>query len=158
MPDSHCRAVFLCGIPYSPPNDPRVILKKHYLSSIVQEKSLTADEWYRLEALKAVNQAIGRVIRHKDDFGIVVMADTRFCSIPKLHLSAWLRPGMTTYEDSAKFFQGCHKFFTDRGLQLKMSIEKLSKEVPRSTELKKKIVLDNKNTSTWITKKKILHQ
>uniref|UniRef100_A0AC34RDG6 Helicase ATP-binding domain-containing protein n=1 Tax=Panagrolaimus sp. JU765 TaxID=591449 RepID=A0AC34RDG6_9BILA len=83
LPDSHCRAVFIIGVPFSPMNDPRVILKKKFLQMQQlkignQRIMLTPDQWYEQEAYRAVNQAIGRVIRHKDDFGIVVLADSRF--------------------------------------------------------------------------------
>ena len=33
------------------------------------------DMWYRLEAFRAINQAVGRVIRHKDDFGAIIFLD-----------------------------------------------------------------------------------
>lgn len=40
-------------------------------------KAIHQDEWYEMEGYRAVNQAIGRVIRHKDDFGVVILADSR---------------------------------------------------------------------------------
>lgn len=38
---------------------------------------LSGQEWYRQQASRAVNQAIGRVIRHRDDFGAIFLCDHR---------------------------------------------------------------------------------
>ena len=35
------------------------------------------------QAARAVNQAVGRVIRHRNDFGAILLADERFASWPK---------------------------------------------------------------------------
>jgi len=56
-------------------NDPNVIMKKHYLDS---QKSGLGQLWYNQESSRSVNQSIGRVIRHINDFGIIVLADERF--------------------------------------------------------------------------------
>ena len=40
-------------------------------------QGLTGQEWYRQQATRAVNQAIGRVIRHKQDFGAILLCDNR---------------------------------------------------------------------------------
>lgn len=40
-------------------------------------QTLSGREWYRQQASRAVNQAIGRVIRHKDDYGAIILCDTR---------------------------------------------------------------------------------
>ncbi|KPJ07377.1 Regulator of telomere elongation helicase 1-like [Papilio machaon] len=92
--DMNGRAVIITGLPFPPLKDPRIILKKKYLEELrVQNKDyLSGDEWYALEATRAVNQAIGRVIRHKNDYGAILLCDGRFNS-PKLknQLSAWLR-------------------------------------------------------------------
>lgn len=40
--------------------------------------ALSGDQWYVQQAVRAVNQAMGRVIRHKDDYGAVILCDERF--------------------------------------------------------------------------------
>ncbi|XP_045785549.1 regulator of telomere elongation helicase 1 homolog [Maniola jurtina] len=92
--DMNGRAVIITGLPFPPLKDPRIILKKKYLEEVraTQKEYLSGDEWYSLEATRAVNQAIGRVIRHQNDYGAILLCDTRFNN-PKLkgHLSAWLK-------------------------------------------------------------------
>lgn len=92
--DMNGRAVIITGLPFPPLKDPRIVLKKKYLEELrVKDKEfLSGDEWYSLEATRAVNQAIGRVIRHQNDYGAILLCDTRFNN-PKLknQLSAWLR-------------------------------------------------------------------
>ena len=77
--DSHCRAVVVVGIPFPPLFDPKVVLKKLFLADFRRDnpKAMNPEEWYRIEGIRAVNQAIGRVIRHKEDFGVVILADSR---------------------------------------------------------------------------------
>lgn len=41
-------------------------------------QGLSGQEWYRQQATRAVNQAVGRVIRHKEDFGAIVLCDNRW--------------------------------------------------------------------------------
>lgn len=53
---------------------------------------MSGDEWYFLEATRAVNQAIGRVIRHKDDYGAILLCDARFNQPrQKNQLSSWIQ-------------------------------------------------------------------
>ena len=77
--DSDARAVVITGIPFPSMYDPKVKLKKKFLDSKkMQSKGIGGAEWYNLEAFRALNQAIGRVIRHKTDFGAVLLLDKRF--------------------------------------------------------------------------------
>ena len=47
-----------------------------------------------------VNQAIGRIIRHKNDYGAIVLCDCRFGNQNfKKHLSAWLRPYIKNFSN-----------------------------------------------------------
>lgn len=55
-------------------------------------QNLTGDKWYSLEATRAVNQAIGRVIRHRHDYGVILLLDSRFDNFNvKANLSMWVR-------------------------------------------------------------------
>ena len=38
---------------------------------------LGGQEWYRQQSSRAVNQAVGRVIRHKHDYGAILLCDER---------------------------------------------------------------------------------
>jgi regulator of telomere elongation helicase 1 len=38
---------------------------------------LTGEEWYNQQASRAVNQAVGRVIRHRHDYGAIIFCDER---------------------------------------------------------------------------------
>jgi Rad3-related DNA helicase len=51
----------------------------HPLSASVEvSQKLSGREWYKQSAIRAVNQAIGRIIRHKKDWGAVFLLDERF--------------------------------------------------------------------------------
>lgn len=45
------------------------------------QQLLSGHEWYRQQASRAVNQAIGRVIRHRQDYGAVFLCDHRCGSL-----------------------------------------------------------------------------
>ena len=53
--------------------------------------SLSGSDWYKQQAHRAVNQALGRVIRHRRDYGAVILLDHRFAETAnKSGLSKWL--------------------------------------------------------------------
>jgi len=95
--NSKARGVIITGLPFPPKNDPKVVLKKEFLNRQRPDPSrpnekLSGNDWYVQEAYRAVNQAIGRVIRHKDDYGAVLLCDSRFQKQEAQNsLSFWLR-------------------------------------------------------------------
>jgi regulator of telomere elongation helicase 1 len=89
------RAVVITGIPFAMMTDPKVRLKKEVMDTNVRNarmrqpldnnkndhaEPLSGDMWYVQQAMRAVNQAIGRVIRHKNDYGAIILCDERFGS------------------------------------------------------------------------------
>jgi len=73
--------------------------------------------WYNREAIRAVNQTLGRVIRHKHDFGGVVLCDSRYARNDQLSplaatgLSKWIRPQMSVLRSFEDALVGCSRFF-----------------------------------------------
>lgn len=97
--DAKARAVIVTGIPFPPVRDPKVMLKRDYLQDIMSKQSgnkanlLSGEEWYGQQASRAVNQAIGRVIRHRNDYGAILFFDDRFGQQRIIQqLSKWVRP------------------------------------------------------------------
>ena len=57
-----------------------------------EDELLSGDTWYVQQAIRAVNQAMGRVIRHRRDYGAIILCDERFKQEGVLRqLSKWLR-------------------------------------------------------------------
>lgn len=69
-------------------------------TSVPSRALLSGKRWYEIQAFRAYNQAIGRCIRHRKDWGAMVLLDYRF-TIPstKNSLSKWVRPLARTYTD-----------------------------------------------------------
>lgn len=109
------RAVIVTGLPYPAFKDPKVRLKRLFLDEAPRVpgiKQLTGMEWYGQQAARAVNQAIGRVIRHRGDYGAVILADGRFGQQGvRSQLSRWIRPYVQTYNNFGVFAGGITKFF-----------------------------------------------
>ncbi|XP_033216064.1 regulator of telomere elongation helicase 1 homolog [Belonocnema kinseyi] len=119
--DMNGRAVLITGLPYPPMKDPRVILKQRYLEENKSKDSqnLNGQQWYQLEASRAVNQAIGRIIRHKDDYGAIILCDCRFDTAQfKSQVSAWLRPHIKKFTGFGMVVKELKEFFRYTDLSL----------------------------------------
>ncbi|KAL6615001.1 hypothetical protein ACP70R_037271 [Stipagrostis hirtigluma subsp. patula] len=114
------RAVIVTGMPFATPTDPKVRLKREYLdkqgtSSNKNTKTLTGEEWYVQQAARAVNQAVGRVIRHRHDYGAIIYCDERFAwTSYQSQMSYWLRPHIKSYSKYGEVVQGLTRFFRDK--------------------------------------------
>ena len=73
---------------------------------------LTGEAWYHQQAMRAVNQAIGRVIRHRDDFGAVMLCESRFSQRAWVDgLSLWLRPHVKQFSSFGQGVPALQRFF-----------------------------------------------
>ncbi|TNV84464.1 hypothetical protein FGO68_gene13285 [Halteria grandinella] len=100
--DSDARCVIIIGIPYLDFSEPYVMIKKSHFDKLNELNPAlypnNGSDWYTIDAMKAVNQSIGRTIRHKNDFGTAIVIDSRISQERfKGKLSLWLRDRLTWF-------------------------------------------------------------
>ena len=90
--DDEARMVICVGVPYPNLSDIKVQLKREYFDQRNKKKKNGFDGWiwYREEAMNAVNQSLGRLIRHVNDYGIMICFGIEF-SYNISYLSKWIR-------------------------------------------------------------------
>lgn len=61
---------------------------------------------------RAINQAMGRVIRHRHDYGAIILADERFLSEgTRKQISCWLRDSVVAHENFGAATKSLQAFF-----------------------------------------------
>ena len=160
--DDMARLVIVIGIPYAMFYDPKVQLKKEFQddynklfyknSKNAKIKKLSGSEWYTQNAIKCVNQSLGRVIRHSNDYGAMLLIDKRYQFLVRQnYISQWMRKKCKIYNNeniNKSFFPDMKNFF--------MNAENIIKEKKRklSLSLKKSININNIENIYHTTNKK----
>ena len=128
--DALARGVIIVGIPYMNVADLNVFLRKKYFDEVSDKARkqiategnsktfnpaayLTGDVWYQQESMRAVNQAMGRAIRHKYDYGAIILLDSRFRS-KQTDLSGWVRPYTEVSDAFAESTMRIASFFRNK--------------------------------------------
>lgn len=93
--DNEARAVLTVGIPYAIRTEPAVELKIQYNEMNRAKQLMRGSEWYTVQAYRALNQALGRCIRHINDWGAIMLVDERLMNshcqdyLPKWVKAIW---------------------------------------------------------------------
>ena len=88
--DATARLAIVVGMPYPNPTDPQLQATQQYLSSQA-ESPLVGDRYYQSLCWRSINQALGRCIRHKNDWASIVLMDERFSQdASRTMLPSWL--------------------------------------------------------------------
>lgn len=90
------RACITVGIPFSNLNDVTTALKKEYndlrLINQFDQNCSSGSDWYASQAFRALNQALGRCIRHRNDWGAIIMLDSRLkMKTNRDRITKWLK-------------------------------------------------------------------
>jgi len=72
------RCVVMVGLPYANIGSPELKEKMAYLER--EQGQGKGRFYYENLCMKAVNQSIGRAIRHKNDYSVILLLDQRYCS------------------------------------------------------------------------------
>lgn len=92
--DANARAVICVGIPYPNIKDPLVAEKRSYNDAGRHRGLMSGSKWYDQQAWRALNQCVGRMLRHRYDHGAIMLVDQRFTQQHLQSLPKWLRPAM----------------------------------------------------------------
>lgn len=84
--DKLCRLLLVVGVPYPA------------MSTEIKERmKYSGNEYSTIVAMKTVNQAIGRALRHSQDFAAIVLIDTRYNALIS-KISPWVRPKLRSLD------------------------------------------------------------
>ena len=159
--DDAARLVIVVGIPFAYLGDPRTQLRKEYQDdfnrlyfAFIKEKNikkLSGSEWYSLNAIKCVNQALGRVIRHSNDYGCMLLVDSRYqYNSNKCLISKWISEQVIIYNKNnnhrlisnvESFFKDA-KNFTDKKKEEQKKLDSM-KSINQKKDQQKKIKNNN---------------
>ncbi|KAJ2161968.1 hypothetical protein GGF46_001064 [Coemansia sp. RSA 552] len=121
--DSYCRTVINLGIPYPAFKDVKVMLKREYNDMhsapgpgvASSQILLSGSKWYDIQAFRATNQALGRCLRHKQDWGAIIMLEARFTHPWNIsRLSKWVRGHIRTYDHFESAMENLASFYDMR--------------------------------------------
>lgn len=74
--DDLARCVVMVGLPFPNPHNLELQQRMKYLNKVINNNA--GKVYYQNLCMRAVNQSIGRAIRHRNDFGCIVLIDERY--------------------------------------------------------------------------------
>lgn len=94
--DNLARCVVVVGMPYPDGRDPLLMERMKYADS-KQDPEHSGKQLYEAICMKAVNQSIGRSIRHAMDYAAIVLLDARYAT-PRVRdqLPGWIGRSLVT--------------------------------------------------------------
>ena len=136
--DDAARAVFCVGIPFPNVKDVRVKAKRDYNDApwCKSRGMLSGGSWYRAQAYRAYNQALGRCIRHPKDYAALFLVDARFReggSYMTENISKWIRQNIRAFDSVDQSVRHVSDFFKRLG----------ESEKPESTRDEKENVVES---------------
>ncbi|GMR42829.1 hypothetical protein PMAYCL1PPCAC_13024, partial [Pristionchus mayeri] len=141
--DDMARCVVSIGIPYPNAMDELVLEKKKYnTENATKLRILNGDQWYTSQAYRALNQGLGRCLRHRGDWGSIVMVDERL-AVPRgqpafatsaaasaARVSRWIRDQSVNYDAFNEFEADLESFIERMTKPVKMEIkEEIKQEI-----------------------------
>ena len=115
------RAVVVVGLPFANIKDPELQERLKYLDNQVilnqkktesNQETLNGRSYYENLCMKAVNQSIGRAIRHKNDYACAILIDKRFSDKNiQSKLSSWIQERIFNITDFKDLNKTLEQFF-----------------------------------------------
>ena len=119
------RGVIVVGLPFPNIQSAQWKAKLEYIENSTvsrggrrEEGKAAAREFYENACIRAVNQSIGRAIRHREDYACIVLLDRRY-RMPRIEgkLPGWIRQGLVKPREDGSFggvVGGLKEFFRSK--------------------------------------------
>ena len=138
--DELCRGVILIGIPYPSHMDLKIIQKKGFNNrkNKVSSDFISGNEWYEIQAFRSLNQAIGRCLRHRFDWGAILLIDSRYTYERNLaKISKWVRQKVQKFTKFEALLEGLGSFIANvESIDLrKLAEEKIASKIMSSPSI-----------------------
>jgi len=121
--DDLARAVIIIGLPFANLNSPELRERMKYVNRLETKSGLqrkpaqkdAASELYENMCMNAVNQSIGRAIRHRGDWASLILIDRRyaFTSI-RSKFPKWISESTVITESFGDTMKRMGQFFRDK--------------------------------------------
>lgn len=112
--DGLARCVLMVGLPYANRHDAELCEKMRWFDEQAKlgRSLISSDDYYQNLCMKAVNQSIGRAIRHAKDYAVIVLADQRYLK-PSVQtkLPSWMLPALQQHSGFGASFGAIASFF-----------------------------------------------
>lgn len=120
--DDLARSVMIVGLPYPNAFSGDMILKKKYIESEVLKKTKdqrlaneATRQFYENICMRAVNQSVGRSIRHINDYSTIYLFDSRYNSNRiQNKLSKWIKERISNSTEFSSTLNSTEEFFKNK--------------------------------------------
>lgn len=98
--DEKARCVVVVGLPYPDISDPEL---REKMAALDRSNTIKGKDYVQNLCMRAVNQSVGRAIRHANDYASIILLDERYTTDSRIQngLPSWLRRGETWKKDTA---------------------------------------------------------
>ncbi|OIR58314.1 MAG: Fanconi anemia group J protein [Amphiamblys sp. WSBS2006] len=135
--DDNARCVICVGIPYPAYKDPLVSDKIEFNKKMTRKLGLLDGYvWYEAQAYKALNQALGRCIRHSEDWGAVLLLDARLAAkkTENLKISKWAKKEVKKESSFAEAMASLERFIASGMQRPRTAQKKFVPPLPTSSD------------------------
>jgi len=117
--DEMARCVIAVGIPLPSYVDPQVREKRIFndrMRAQNNSKTISGSDWYKMEGYRALNQALGRCLRHRKDWGVLLLVESRIVENAKRKsgdfrlISRWIQDVLQPHDDFQEVLKGVRVF------------------------------------------------
>ncbi|CAI4036863.1 hypothetical protein SMKI_16G1600 [Saccharomyces mikatae IFO 1815] len=121
--DNLCRAVVMVGLPFPNIFSGELIVKRKHLAAKImrsggtkEKASQVTKEFMENICMKAVNQSVGRAIRHANDYASIYLLDVRYNrSNFRKKLSRWVQDSIKSERTTHQVISSTRAFFATHG-------------------------------------------